>query len=75
MKVPKRHHASQCDGKFPFEMEVHARAVAKKRKGLKVYKCPHCFMWHVGNQRPTMPKFEKRKKRVELILQTEWVEE
>lgn len=39
---------SQCAGKFAFREPRMAQTVARRKKGLNIYKCPHCRSWHVG---------------------------
>jgi hypothetical protein len=63
---------AQCDGKVSFRIQKHAKEAANRRKNRVVYRCQHCFQWHVGTPPPKAKKFSKRQKLVRLFLQPEW---
>jgi len=66
---------SQCDGKVTFKHQRRALEAAERRDGRIVYRCPHCFHWHVGTPDPKIKKFAKRKKLIKLFLEPEWTTE
>jgi hypothetical protein len=68
----KNPHASQCEGKVAFKRIGHARAAAKRRTGRVVYRCKHCFHWHVGTPERKEKKFAKRDKLIRLYDEPEW---
>lgn len=70
-------HAAQCEGKIAFKRQRIALEAAERRgrHHRVVYRCRYCFHWHVGTPDPKPKKFEKRKKLIQLFLQTEWVNE
>lgn len=65
--------ASQCDGKVVFKHQRWAQDAAKRRDNRIVYRCQHCFHWHVGTPERKPKLFEKRKKLIRLFLELEWV--
>lgn len=64
-------YSSQCDGKAAFKKIGHAKAAAKRRTGRVVYRCRHCFHWHVGTPERKR-KFTKRDKLIRLFIEPEW---
>lgn len=65
--------ASDCDGKIVFKKLRFAQAAAGRREGTRhIYRCNHCFLWHVGTPKPREKKFIKRQKLVRLMLEPEW---
>jgi hypothetical protein len=65
--------ASQCNGKVPFKKVAFAKAACQRRSGRVVYRCKHCFHWHVGTPERKEKKFAKRDKLIRLFLEPEWV--
>jgi hypothetical protein len=43
-----------------------------RRNNRDVYRCEHCFLWHVGTPEPKIKKFIKRQKLVRLVVEPEW---
>ena len=66
-------HASQCDGKVPFKRMGLAKDAAKRRPGRIVYRCKHCFHWHVGTPERKEKRLYRRDKLIRLFLEPEWV--
>lgn len=67
--------ASQCEGKVAFKKIGIARAAAERRDRRIVYRCMHCYHWHVGTPDPKEKKFTRRNKLIRLYLEPEWVNE
>lgn len=73
-RTSKMGYASQCEGKVAFKKQRFASAAAKRRDGRVVYRCQHCFMWHVGTPEPRKKRaeFKRRSNLVKLFLDTDW---
>lgn len=67
-----RNRQSSCEGKSAFKSHRIAKEAANRRKNRVVYRCDHCFQWHVGTPEPKLKVFMKRKKLIQLFLQPEW---
>jgi hypothetical protein len=65
-------HASQCEGKVKFKKMGIAKDAAKRRTGRIVYRCKHCFHWHVGTPERKEKKLFKRDKLIRLFEEPEW---
>lgn len=63
---------AQCDGKVAFKHYRVAKNAAGRRNNRDVYRCDHCFLWHVGTPEPKIKKFTKRQKLVRLVLEPQW---
>lgn len=67
-------YASQCEGKVAFRHQRVAKEAADRRTGRVVYRCRHCYHYHVGTPEPKPKKYAKRKKLIQLFLEPEWSE-
>ena len=65
-------HFSQCEGKVPFKKMGVAKDAAKRRPARVVYRCKHCFHWHVGTPERKENKLFKREKFIRLFEEPEW---
>lgn len=61
---------SSCEGKVSFDSRAIAREAAKRRHGRVVYNCRICGHYHVGMPDRREKKFTKRKKLIQLFLET-----
>jgi hypothetical protein len=65
-------HSSQCEGKVAFKRMGIAKDAAKRRTGRVIYRCKHCFHWHVGTPERREKKLAKRDKLIRLFEEPEW---